>query len=112
MSNILKWLSRGPRVQSMSYSRFVINGLRFHTKDAEKSRQNSGVSLEAITICRASARDNTKVIGKVTYYGVLREIIVLDYHNFQLPIFRCDSENIVNSVRDDNGFTLVNLHGG
>ena len=112
VSNILKWLSRGPRVQSMSYSGFVINGLRFHTKDAEKSRQNSGVSLEATTICRASAKDNTQVIGQVTYYGVLREIIVLDYHTFQLPIFRCDWANIVNGVRDDDGFILVNLHEG
>ncbi|KAH9681147.1 hypothetical protein KPL71_026853 [Citrus sinensis] len=60
VSNILKWLSRGPRVQSMSYSGFVINGLRFHTKDAEKSRQNNGVSLEATTICRASAKDNAQ----------------------------------------------------
>ncbi|KAK9183250.1 hypothetical protein WN944_026400 [Citrus x changshan-huyou] len=112
VSNILKWLSRGPRVQSMSYSGFVINGLRFHTKDAEKSRQNNGVSLEATTICRASAKDNAQVIGKVTYYGVLREIIVLDYHTFQLPIFRYDWANIVNCVRDDDGFTLVNLHEG
>ncbi|KAK9177819.1 hypothetical protein WN943_027008 [Citrus x changshan-huyou] len=60
VSNILKWLSCGPRVQSMSYSIFVINGLRFHTKDVEKSRQNSGVSLErALTVGKD---DNCKVI--------------------------------------------------
>lgn len=52
----LTWLARGPRNQAMSFSGYVINGLRFHTKEAEKSRQDSGVSLEANTICRASAR--------------------------------------------------------
>lgn len=59
VSNNLKWFARGPRYQSMSYSRFVINGLRFHTKDAEKCRhQNSGVLVEVTTICRSSTKDN------------------------------------------------------
>ena len=96
----------------MSFSGYVINGLRFHTKEAEKSRQDSGVSLEANTICRASARDPTQVVGKVTYYGVLRDILVLDYNTFQVPIFKCDWANIVNGVKVDEGFTLVNLHEG
>ncbi|KAH9803018.1 hypothetical protein KPL71_001620 [Citrus sinensis] len=108
----LTWLARGPRNQAMSFSGYVINGFRFHTKEAEKSRQDSGVSLEANTICRASARDPTQVVGKVTYYGVLRDILVLDYNTFQVPIFKCDWANIVNGVKVDEGFTLVNLHEG
>ena len=94
----------------MSYCGFVINGLRFHKEDAEKSIENSGVSLVATTICRASVRYNIQVIREVTYYGVLKGIIVLDYHTFQLLIFRCDWEDIANGVKDDNGFTLINLH--
>ncbi|KAH9680378.1 hypothetical protein KPL71_026529 [Citrus sinensis] len=108
----LTWLARGPRNQAMSFSGYVINGLRFHTKEAEKSRQDSGVSLEANTICRASARDPTQVVGKVPYYGVLRDILVLDYNTFQVPIFKCDWANIVNGVKVEEGFTLVNLHEG
>ena len=52
----------------------------------------------------------TQVVGKVTYYGVLRDILVLDYNTFQVPIFKCDWANIVNGVKVDEGFTLVNLH--
>ncbi|KAL2511574.1 Uncharacterized protein Adt_17174 [Abeliophyllum distichum] len=112
VSNTLKWLARGPRCPSMSYSSFVINGLRFHTKDAEKSRQNSGILVEATTICRSSAKDNAHVEGKVVYYEVLRDVIVLDYNMFHVPIFKCDWTNIVNGVKREDGFTLVNLHEG
>jgi hypothetical protein len=96
----------------MSYSKFVINGLRFHTKDAEKSRQNSGVLVEATTICRSSAKDNAQMVGQVLYYGVLHDVIVLDYNTFHVPIFKCDWVNIVNGIKYEDGFTLVNLHEG
>lgn len=105
-------MAKGPRDQALSYTGFIINNTRFRTKDTERGRQNSGVLIEADTICRASARDNSHVIGKVSYYGVLRDIIVLDYHMFHIPIFKCDWANIVNGVKVDDGVTLVNLHGG
>ncbi|KAH9680002.1 Endonuclease [Citrus sinensis] len=72
VSNILKWLSCGPRVQSMSYSIFVINGLRFHTKDVEKSRQNSGVSLENIETSTPSANNGKRKRGPTTL-AVIRD---------------------------------------
>ncbi|VVA32223.1 PREDICTED: transposon CACTA En/Spm [Prunus dulcis] len=97
---------------AVSYSGFVINGLRFHTKEFEKSRQDSGVSLEATTICISSAKDNTPVTGKVAYYGVLKEVIVLSYHEFYIALVKCDWASIVNGIKLDNGFTLVNLHEG
>ncbi|XP_022889359.1 uncharacterized protein LOC111404854 [Olea europaea var. sylvestris] len=111
VSNTL-WLARGPRCQSMSYSSFVRNGFRFHTKDAENFRQNSGILVEATTICRSSAKYTAHVVGKVLYYGVLRDIIVLDYNTFHIPIFWCDWANIVNGIKKEDGFTLVNLYQG
>jgi hypothetical protein len=112
ISSTLRWLSKKPREQGMSYTGYVINGFRFHTKDVKNARQNSGVLVEATTICRASARDNSHAIAKVSYYGVLKEIILLDYHEFYLPLFRCDWANIINGIKVDGGFTLVNLHEG
>ncbi|XP_022870847.1 uncharacterized protein LOC111390092 [Olea europaea var. sylvestris] len=112
VSSNLMWLARGPRCQSMSYSGFVINGLRFYTKDAEKSRQNSGILVEATTICRSSAKDNAHAVGQIIYYGVLHDVIILDYNAFHVPIFKCDWANIVNGIRREDGFTLVNLHEG
>ncbi|TYK20621.1 uncharacterized protein E5676_scaffold2198G00020 [Cucumis melo var. makuwa] len=46
----------------------------------------------------------------VSYYGVLQEIILLDYYVYQLPIFKCDWANVRNGVKVEEGFTLVNLH--
>ena len=110
MSNTLKWLARGSREEATSFSGYIINNIRFNTKDCENSRQNSGVLIEAKTICRSSASDMRQVIGKMFYYGVIRDIILLDYHTFRVPIFKCDWANIVNGLKvDDHGFTLVNL---
>ncbi|XP_058202814.1 uncharacterized protein LOC131317269 [Rhododendron vialii] len=46
---ILQWLANGPRKHAMGYTGYIINGQRFHTKEAEKSTQNSGVSIDATT---------------------------------------------------------------
>ncbi|KAL5766293.1 hypothetical protein ACOSP7_016910 [Xanthoceras sorbifolium] len=70
VSNTLKWFAHGPRDLVMSFNGYIINGLRFHTKEAKKSRQNSGVLVEATTLCRSSARDNTQILGQVAYYGL------------------------------------------
>ncbi|KAF7152180.1 hypothetical protein RHSIM_Rhsim01G0163400 [Rhododendron simsii] len=109
---ILHWLANGPRKHAMSYTGYIINGQWFHTKEAKKSTQNSGVSIDAATLCRSSVKDNAQVIDVVSYYGVIKDIILLHYHTFQLPLFKCDWANIGHSVRLEDGFTLVNLHQG
>jgi len=63
-------------------------------------------------ICISSAKDSAPIVGKVSYYGVLRDIIVLSYHTFYLAVFKCDWPSIVNGIKLDEGFTLVNLHDG
>ena len=94
----------------MSYTGYIINGKRFHTKSVEKSTQNNGVAVDATTLCRSSAKDKSQVMDVVAYYGVLQEIILLDYYVYQLPIFKCDWANVRNGVKVEEGFTLVNLH--
>lgn len=66
----------------MSHDGFIINGIHFHTKESEKSTQCSGVCIETKTSCRSSAKDNNQVVRKITYYGILRNIILLDDHTF------------------------------
>ena len=82
----------------MSYTGYIINGQRFQIKSVEKSTQNSGVSVDAATLCRSSAKDKSQVMDVVAYYGVLQEIILLDYYAYQLPIFKCDWANVGNGV--------------
>ncbi|KAL5739225.1 hypothetical protein ACOSQ2_028405 [Xanthoceras sorbifolium] len=69
LSNTLKWFAHGLRDLVMSFIGYIINDLRFHTKEVEKSRQNSGVLVEATTMCRSSARDHTQILKQVAYYG-------------------------------------------
>ncbi|CAE6012524.1 unnamed protein product [Arabidopsis arenosa] len=46
----------------------------------------------------------------VSFYGVIKEILMLDYHMFQIQVFRCIWANKGNGVKEEDGFTLVNLH--
>ncbi|XP_020098574.1 uncharacterized protein LOC109717295 isoform X1 [Ananas comosus] len=93
-------IARGPNNVVKKFSGFIINGFRFHTKDREKLRktQNSGVMVE--------------VEGQA-YYGVLTDIIELDYYgSFKVVLFRCDWADITSQKglkKDTNGCTLVNF---
>lgn len=61
-------------------------------------------------MCRASAKDNSPIVDVVSYYGRVVDIILLDYNVFYIPIFRCQWANRGNGVREEDGFTLVNLN--
>lgn len=91
---------------------YIISGVCFCTWDSKKSTQDSGVSIEAETTCRSSAKDTSQIVQKISYYGVIRDIILLDYHTFRVPLFDCQWANITNGVKVEDGFTLVNLHEG
>ncbi|KAK9184761.1 hypothetical protein WN943_025112 [Citrus x changshan-huyou] len=54
---------------------------------------------EATTVYKASAKDNAQVVDVVAYYGVITDIILLDYHNFQIPLFKCDWTNKGHGVK-------------
>ncbi|KAL0684116.1 hypothetical protein Bca4012_050964 [Brassica carinata] len=34
----------------------------------------------------------------------------MDYHMFKVPLFRCNRSNTGNDVKEEDGFTIVNLH--
>ena len=100
----------GPRNVALAHKGFIINGQRFHTDAVKLKTQNSGVTYEAFSMCRSSARDMRQVADMITYYGVIKEILVIDYHMFKVPLFRCNWANTANGVKEEDGFTLVNLH--
>lgn len=109
-SDTLKWIANGPRNSALSFTGYIINGQRFHTKDVERETKNIGVTYEATSMCRASAKDTAQVADLVTYYGRLTDIILLDYHVFYVLVFRCHWAIKGNRVKVEDGFTLANLH--
>ncbi|XP_010451825.1 PREDICTED: uncharacterized protein LOC104734009 [Camelina sativa] len=108
--DILKWLAYGPRHCARSYTGYIVIGNQFHTILVDRQTQNSDVLHEATTMCRASAKDNSPMVDVVSYYGRVVDIILLDYNVFYIPIFWCQWAKIGNGVKEEDGFTLVNLN--
>lgn len=114
LSEELRALARGPNPVGKQYKGYIINGCRFHVKNVEIHRktQNSGLVVTAKTSCFASRNDNNPIVGEVAYYGVLKDIIELEYPivGKKIVLFECDwvSQRSAQK-RDENGFTLVNL---
>lgn len=102
-------MAYGPRSSARSYTGFIVNGQRFHTRSVDRKNQNSGVYYEATAVCRASAKDTSQVVDLVSYYGRVIDIILLDYNVFYVPLFRCQWAVMGNGVKIEDGFTLVNM---
>ncbi|GKU87416.1 hypothetical protein SLEP1_g1813 [Rubroshorea leprosula] len=106
----IKWLAHGPNNKVRRYTGYMINGFRFHTKERERSlkTQNSGV---VVTVKDQSYDSGQLVEKEINYYGVLTDIIELNYSGmYKLVLFRCDWVDINRGCMEDNfGFTLVNF---
>lgn len=104
----MRWISHGPNKNIIKYDVYAINGYTFRTKAREgKVYQNSGVSVVATD---THISKEVVTYAKNTYYGVLQEIWVLDYHFKRIPIFLCDwVDNRKGVKRDKLGYTLVEL---
>ncbi|XP_071714365.1 uncharacterized protein [Rutidosis leptorrhynchoides] len=112
----IETLANGPNEVVKKYKGYIINCFRFHIKDVEKNRttQNSGVILQALTSSFSSARDNDPIMGDVTYYGVLKDIIELQYGDEKkVVLFHCDWISSGSRIKvDENGFTTLDFRDG
>lgn len=93
LSSDLKILAHGPQRVCKRYKKYIVNGFRFHTKEIEAKRktQNSGVVVIAKTRSFSSTRDSNPITGDIIYYGILTDIIELDYlFGKRVVLFKCD----------------------
>lgn len=79
---------QGPLFKAISYRKYQVNGFTFSTLgcEAKNISQNSGVSMKAFTRLKAKSAEE----AEITYYGVIKEIIVLNYMEFEETVFCCD----------------------
>lgn len=103
----------GPYNQGSCYNACNVNVFRFRTKsyEANKTTQNSGVMCRADTTSFANRRDMNPIASGVNYYGVLTNIIKIQYTNdLKFLLFKCDWVDGDRGVKvDELKFTLVNL---
>ena len=104
VDDMLAQLAEGPSRGVTSYKGYIINGIRFHKKGAEKTTQNNSVYLEA--------HDSGQLNDKEEYFDVIKDIIMLDYRTFKVPLFWCDWANIRMGVKKSEFYTLVNFNIG
>ncbi|XP_047309914.1 uncharacterized protein LOC124913370 [Impatiens glandulifera] len=112
----VKIIARGPhRIVKRFRAYDVKNGYRFRTKDSEVnlSTQNCGVMVISKTNSYASTSDRRPIIGDVVYYGILTDIIELNYSDeFKIVLFRCDWADVDQKTgikKDLLGFTMINF---
>ncbi|XP_028120026.1 uncharacterized protein LOC114317487 [Camellia sinensis] len=99
LTDEIKWLAQGPNTLARRFKRYVVNGFKFRIKnyEAAKKTQNNGV-------CVATE-------GGTMYYGVLFDIIELNYFDkLKYVLFKCNwaDVNIGRGYKiDEYGFNLV-----
>ncbi|KAA0055630.1 transposase [Cucumis melo var. makuwa] len=106
----LRWIAHGPSPDVATYSGYIINGYYYHTKRRDDIRrvQNSGVGITATTMQVSSSKDKNPVMSDMTFYGVIREIWEIDYHQLSFILFKCDWVDNRSGVKvDELGFTIV-----
>lgn len=114
VSDEVQILAKGPLLFAKKYNSYAVNGYNFHTKayDEGRSVQSSGVAIVAETSCYIG-NNESPMIRKKTYYGIITEIIELDYfRKGNIVLFKCDW--VDNRVEDKwvkvDKFGIVNVN--
>ena len=107
VSEEVKWLAKGPNNVARRFLASVINENKFIIEGCERQTQNFGVMVTSSTIRFKNKEDENPEVENVTYYGVLKDIIELDYYGHsKFVLFKCDW---FESKQDHFGLTLVNF---
>lgn len=98
--SVLWRLAQGP-VQATEYVKYRVNGWVFSSRSHEENRitQDSGVSVEAYTTYRKNRSDKSLETRLSKWYGVINQILDLDYTDFHETIFYCDWVKVASGIK-------------
>ncbi|KAK9922309.1 hypothetical protein M0R45_030779 [Rubus argutus] len=106
-------LAKGPNQWVLRYKSFVINEKHFRIKEVDicKKNQNSGMFVLAAISSYASCCDRNPRVEDVRFYGVLTNILELNYGgDRRIVVFDGEWVDTSLSIRiDEFGFTSVNF---
>lgn len=85
-------LVQGPKHEVKTYKKYRINGFVFSPKyhDGTLVAQDNGVCMKAWTSFRAKEGDKRLKDAWTMWYGVIKQIIELDYTIFKEVVFYCN----------------------
>lgn len=101
-----------PKFNLITWSAYGITKFSFYTKskDDRRTMQNSGVMVEAESMYFSSSKYNNLVLASRAYFGIIKEILEIDYVAFKVPLFKCKWIYSNTGVETDElGFTLLDL---
>ena len=108
-------MTRDPIQATTNFIIYLINNYRFNTKDIYEQRtiQNIDICVDAIIKCISRAKEINMVSKIITYYCVIKEIIILNCIRLQYPLFKYDWVNVHDKKsmckNDKIGYILVNM---
>jgi hypothetical protein len=86
----VKWLSIWHNPAARRFPAYVINEYKFVIESCERKTQNYGVVVTSSTIKFRSEKDEYPEVENVTYYGVLKDILEVDYFGHsKFVLFKC-----------------------
>lgn len=111
--SVLWRLAQGP-VGATEYIKYRVNGFVFSPRSYEEDRdtQDSDVCVEAYTTFRRNKGDTSPETHLSKWYGVISQILELDYTTFYETVFYCDWVKVGSGIKicPDSNLVLVKLN--
>ena len=116
-SSELWFFARGPLFKAKTFRKYHVNGYLFSTKSHDETvlTQDSGVCMSAITTFTSSRKDKNPIDASAMWYGVIKQILEVDYTNFKEVVFYCDWVRVEDKTNGcklcpDSNLLMVNFN--
>lgn len=75
----------------ITWTAYEISNYSFYrkAKDDCSTMKNNGVMVKAKSMYFSSSKDKNPILATITFYGVIEEILEIDYAIFKVPLFKC-----------------------